>query len=92
MNKIQDPIIRLIDFDGKDIFEIGCGYGSFSLEHFLHAKSVLGIDTNKDAVEYLEKNWPKPQEGSQFLFQEGDIVDICLQNKEFDIVVFSNSF
>ena len=92
MNKKQDPIICQIDFDGKDIFEVGCGYGKFTLEHFQHANSVFGIDTNPETVEYLEKSWPISQADGLFFFQEGNIADICLQGKEFDIVVFSNSF
>jgi len=92
MNKKQNPIICLIDFDGKDIFEVGCGYGKFTLEHFQRAKSVFGIDSNPEAVEFLAENWPISREIGPFTFLEGNIVDICLHGKEFDIVVFSNSF
>jgi 2-polyprenyl-3-methyl-5-hydroxy-6-metoxy-1,4-benzoquinol methylase len=92
MNQKQDPMICQIDFDDKDIFEIGCGYGSFTFEHLQGAKSVFGIDTNPDAIEYLKKNWPFSPGTGPSSFQEGSIVDICLQGMEFDIVVFSNSF
>lgn len=92
MDKNHDPVISKIDFDNKDIFEIGSGYGGFSLEHFLNAKSVYGIDTSRESVEYLEENWPISQYVQQFVFQEGNIVEISLEGKEFDIVVFSNSF
>jgi len=92
MNIKHDPVISKIDFDNKDVFEIGSGYGSFSLEHFLSAKSVYGIDTSREAVEYLTANWPVSQENQQFLFQEGNIVEISLDEKEIDVVVFSNSF
>jgi SAM-dependent methyltransferase len=92
MNNKHDPVISKIDFDNNDVFEIGSGYGSFSLEYFLNAKSVYGIDTSRDAVEYLAENWPVSQENQQFLFQEGSIVEISLDEKVFDIVVFSNSF
>ena len=92
MDKNQSPIIHKVDFDGKDIFEIGIGYGSFALEHLLHAKSIFGIDTSQAAIEDLQSNWPGSQGVGQIHFQEGNIVDISLVGKEFDIVVFSNSF
>jgi ubiquinone/menaquinone biosynthesis C-methylase UbiE len=92
MNKKHDPVISKIDFDNKDVFEIGFGTGSFSLEHFLSVKSVYGIDTSQEAVEYRVEKWPVSQENQQFLFQEGNIVEITLDEKIFDIVVFSNSF
>jgi len=92
MNKTYDPVICKFDFDHKDVFEIGSGFGRFSLEHFLNAKSVYGIDTSQEAVEYLEENWPVSQEVQKSVFEEGSIVEISLDGKEFDIVVFSNSF
>ena len=92
MRSIKEPFTPQIDFDRKDIFEVGCGYGKFTQEHFLNAKSVFGIDTNREAVESLQKNWPISQEETTSLFQVGNIVDIDLQGKQFDFVVFSNSF
>ena len=88
----QDPAINKIDFDKKDILEIGCGYGSFTLEHLTRAKSIPGIDTNNDAIECLRKQWSTSHEDGQFIFQVGDIVDISLQDEDFDVAVFSNSF
>ena len=43
-------------------------------------------------VEYLEKNWPVPQQVQKFVFEVGNIVNISLDGKEFNVVVFSNSF
>lgn len=88
----QDPVINKIDFDKKDILEIGCGCGSFTLEYLTRAKSILGIDTNNEAIEYLRMQWPASQEDRNFVFRVGDIVDAPLQDEDFDIAVFSHSF
>ena len=92
MNKTNDPVICKINFDNKDVFEIGSGFGGFSREHFLRAKSFYGIDTSHEAVEHLRKNWPISQEIQESCFEVGSIVDLSLEGKEFDCVVFSNSF
>jgi len=90
--KKNDPIISKINFAGKDVFEIGTGYGGFTLEHFRHAKSIFGIDTDRETVEYLENNWPYSQETDLVEFREGDVAELSLKGREFDVVVFSNSF
>jgi ubiquinone/menaquinone biosynthesis C-methylase UbiE len=92
MNDNQDSILSQIEFKDKDILEIGCGYGGFTIEHLLGAKSVFGLDTNSEAIESLKKEWEKYQEESPGTFQEGDIVSFPLQDKEFDIAIFSHSF
>lgn len=88
----KNSIFHKDDFDGKDVFEIGSGHGGFTFEYLVDANSVFGIDTNLEAIEYLTNNWPGAQEIGQVLFQEGNIVEISLDGKEFDMVVFSNSF
>ena len=92
MNNKQAPIISKINFDGKDILEIGCGQGSITFEHFQNTKSLLGIDTSKEAIEYMKENWPASQNNSQADFQVGNIVNFKLEDMEFDYVVFSKSF
>jgi ubiquinone/menaquinone biosynthesis C-methylase UbiE len=92
MNEYQDPIISRIEFDKQAVLEIGCGYGSFTLEHLLHAKSILGLDTNDQAIAWLKEQRAKFQEDGPFIFVAGSILDYPLQERGFDIAVFSNSF
>ena len=70
MKEKNQTIIGKIDFDGKDVFEIGTGYGGFTLAHFRHARSIFGIDTDPEAVEYLANNWPYSPENERIEFQE----------------------
>ena len=92
MNKSQGSIFSKGDFDGKDVFEVGSGYGSFTLEYLIDAKSIFGIDTSRETVDFLRSDWPGKQASDKVHFQEGSIVDLHLNGKEFDWVVFSNSF
>ena len=92
MNNKLNPVLDKTYFDGKDILEIGCGYGCFTMEYLTGAKSILGIDNDVDAIEYIRKHWPTSNEESYFIFRVGDIKDFALQNKEFDIAIFSSSF
>ena len=92
MNKNLNTIFCKQDFDGKDVFEVGCGYGSFTLEYLIDANSIFGIDTDPEAVESIKSEWTGLQTTERVEFQEGDIVDINLDGKAFNWVVFSNSF
>ena len=92
MKNHQDSIYSKSDFDGKDVFEIGTGFGSFTLEYLIDAKSIFGIDTNQETVDFMRSDWPGTQEPDQVHFREDNIVDIDLDGKVFDWVVFSNSF
>ena len=92
MNKFDLPLIDRINFKGKDVLEVGCGYGDFTLNHLLDVKSILGIDPNKEAIEKLSSQWSKTHKGNSFDFQVGDIKEIQLQEEAFDIAVFAHSF
>lgn len=57
---------------------MGCGYGSFIMASY--AKSVIGIDDSKDAVNYAKKYWSK----NNILHINGNVLDII---KTFDVIV-----
>jgi SAM-dependent methyltransferase len=92
MDRKKFSIFSKGNFVGKDVFEVGSGYGSFTLEYLIDAKSVFGIDTNQEAVDYMMNNWPGSQKTGRVQFQVGNIVDLSLKGKKFDWVVFANSF
>jgi SAM-dependent methyltransferase len=75
-----DPVISRINFAGKDILEIGCGAGAFTLEHLKQANSILGIDPDNEAIETLKAEWSKQsldarvdfRQGEGFMFRQGE--------------------
>ena len=92
MNKSDLPLIDRRNFKGKDVVEIGCGYGDFTLNHLVEVKSILAIDPNVEAIIELSSQWSKSHKGNSFDFQVGDIKEIQLQDEVFDIAVFAHSF
>lgn len=88
----EDPVISRINFAGKDVIEIGCGTGGFTLEYLKQANSILGIDLDSEAIDYLKAEWSKQLQNDRGDFRLGDIVDFLLPKEAFDIAIFSDSF
>lgn len=88
----EDPVISSINFDGKDVLEIGCGTGGFTLEYLTRANSILGIDPASEAIDRLKAQWPRSLQNSLIDFRPANIVDFPLPRQAFDIAVFSHSF
>jgi ubiquinone/menaquinone biosynthesis C-methylase UbiE len=91
-DQYEDPIISQVDFDDKDILEVGCGTGGFTLQHLTGASSILGIDRDSEAIDYLKTQRAKFPTNSRIDFLAGDIVDFPLPKEAFDVAVFSHSF
>jgi len=66
----------------KDVLDIGCGegYGSDFMAGF--AKSVLGIDYDKDAVDYARNKYQK----SRLAFSVLDIKNLDSLGRKFDVI------
>ena len=88
----EDPIISRIDFDDKDVLEVGCGTGGFTLRHLTGANSILGIDPDSEAIDYLKTRRAEFPTNSRIDFLVGDIVDFPLPKESFDVAIFSHSF
>jgi len=91
-DQYEDPIISRVNFDDKDILEVGCGTGAFTLQHLTGASSILGIDRDSEAIDYLKTRRTEFPTNSRVDFLAGDIVDFPLPMAAFDIAIFSHSF
>ena len=87
-----DPVLSQIRFAGKDVLEIGCSAGGFTLEHLKQAHSILGIDPDAESIETLKAEWSKLQLSTQVDFRQGDAIDFPLPAEAFDVAVFAKSF
>ncbi|HVJ45352.1 MAG TPA: methyltransferase, partial [Luteolibacter sp.] len=58
---IDTTIDRIRNYDGRRIFEIGCGTGQILSRLAPDAESYWGADISKVAIEALEKAHPSPQ-------------------------------
>ena len=72
--------------DRKNILDLGCGYGYFSL--FLHyrdsSRNILGVDYDEEKIEIAQNCYGKDE---HLKFEQGNIKDIKIQGQD---VVFLN--
>jgi len=52
-------ITRHIDFEGKTVLDLGCGRGDILIRAFEAGAQVIGIDKDKENVEYIRSACPK---------------------------------
>ena len=83
-----ETIHRLVDFNDKDILEIGCGDGRLTARYADRDASVLAVDP--DADEIAKANEMSLKQGmDQVIFQVGDITTLELNPSAYDLAVFS---
>ena len=78
----------LIDFDGKDVVEIGCGDGRMTWGYAGLARSVLGIDPNEERITQANESTPdmlKPV----VTFRAGDLTSVGLPANGLDVAILS---
>ncbi len=51
-------INKFVNFKGKNVLEIGCGYGRLTYEFADIAKKVVAIDSDADEIKQAKKNLP----------------------------------
>ena len=88
----ENPVVNQVDFDDKDVLEIGCGRGDFTFAYLKNAKSVLGVDPGAEAIKDLEARWSRTLQKTPADFRCGKIEDLALPEESFDRLVFSRSF
>jgi len=87
----EDPVVSRVTFAGKDVLEVGCGSGKFTLLHLTPASSVLGIDPNQEAIDGLRAKWAEVAANARGDFRAGDITVFPLLQEAFDVAVFARS-
>ena len=87
----KDPVLDRIGFEGKDVLEVGSGFGDFTLAHLADVRSLFCVETSAEAIEHLRAEWAK-RSNSPVDFCQGDITRVPLPATSFDLAVFSDSF
>ncbi|MBU1046014.1 methyltransferase domain-containing protein [Patescibacteria group bacterium] len=87
-HKTWERLSSLVDFSGKNIFDIGCFHGFFSFKaEQAGAKSVTGLEKDERALKTARKlAWLKQ---SKILFLQGEIENFESPQK-YDIVLVLN--
>jgi SAM-dependent methyltransferase len=71
--------------DSDTVLDIGCGNGALSFDIAKKAKSVIGIDINKQNIEKAQSKYG----GSNIKYLVGDATK-DLKGEKFDVIVLSN--
>ena len=70
---------------GRDVLDVGCGPGEFTLQMARKARSVVGIDVSHVALGLAKRNLAKAG-ARNVLFRYGDIRRLPFPNETFDLV------
>lgn len=87
VNQIEKKtLVKLINFEGQNVLEIGCGSGRLTEYYYDEANFVCGIDNDRSLIISAQKN--KNLEGCDFRY--GDFLNEGFGQK-FDIIIFAMS-
>ncbi len=81
-------IHQLVDFEGKQVFEVGCGDGRMTWLYAYEAALVLAFDPDESAISTARDETP-PELKSRVDFRTAGMMDIDLAQGIYDIGIFS---
>lgn len=90
-NRIVNAWKELYDFHGKNVLDIGCGDGKYTMELYKligENGSILGIDASEKAIESANNLLYKNIVGGGVKFKVGNIYDIPFE-KTFDCITIT---
>ena len=95
MTPVLDPegahlaaLLRLGDFGGRRVLELGCGDGRLTLGIAEEAASVLAFDPDREAVERAGQSLPA-ELAERVVYRVASGKEIELEPLSFELVVFS---
>jgi ubiquinone/menaquinone biosynthesis C-methylase UbiE len=95
MGVVIDPegaetrILReMVDLNGADVVEMGCGDGRLTRRYARRVRSVLGIDPNEEAITRAQAATPKRRQAA-VTFQVGNAASVDLPANAFDVGILS---
>ena len=89
--KYANAIIDRLDFWDKDVLEVGCGRGDFTLTYLGQARTVVGVDPEAEDITHIREAWPQAYPDTPATFTQGEIESMALPADAFDLGVFSRS-
>lgn len=78
----------LVDFDGKTVFEVGCGEGRMTWLYADSAGSVLAFDPDEESIAEARAQTPDHLAGT-VEFRIADILSVELEEKSFDVGILA---
>jgi ubiquinone/menaquinone biosynthesis C-methylase UbiE len=81
-------LLRLADFKGTRVLEVGCGDGRLTLGVAERAATVLAFDPDEDAVARARETLPA-ELAERVTYRVASATEIEIPRSAFDIVLFS---
>ena len=78
----------LVDFNNKDIFEVGCGEGRMTWLYADIAASVLGFDPDDEAISEAREQTPEHL-ANKVEFRVDDLADVKLDEDAYDVGILA---
>mgnify|MGYP002174339159 CR=1 FL=1 len=78
----------LVDFNGKGVFEVGCGEGRMTWLYADAAASVLGLDPDEDAISEAREQTARHL-GNKVEFRVAGMMGVKLDENAYDIGVLA---
>jgi ubiquinone/menaquinone biosynthesis C-methylase UbiE len=84
-SQLYHYVVDSIDIQGKDILEIGCGRGGglSYISRYKAPKSAVGLDLNKNSIEFCKKHYSE----ENIRFVRGNAEHMHFMENTFDVVV-----
>jgi ubiquinone/menaquinone biosynthesis C-methylase UbiE len=79
---------RLVDFEGAEVLEVGCGDGRLTVGVAERAASVFAFDPDEDAVTRARDALPA-RLADRVAYRTASATQIDIPRSAFDIVLFS---
>jgi 2-polyprenyl-3-methyl-5-hydroxy-6-metoxy-1,4-benzoquinol methylase len=85
-----ETLHALVNYQGLNVLEIGCGEGRLTWRYADRAAHVTGIDPDREAVEVARANLPEGLEG-RVDFVAATLEDYARSNhdQKFDVAIFA---
>ena len=81
-------IRELVDVEGLDVVDVGCGEGRLSLELARQGARVFGIDPDEESIATARSETPRELR-RRVRFEAQDAAQAELPRGEFDLALFS---
>jgi ubiquinone/menaquinone biosynthesis C-methylase UbiE len=81
-------LLRVADFDGARVLEVGCGDGRLTVGIGERAATVFAFDPDDDAVTRARDELP-PQLADRIRYRTASATALEIPRSAFDIVLFS---
>ena len=78
----------LVDFNGRDVFEVGCGEGRMTWLYADVAASVLGFDPDNDAIAEAREQTPGHLR-DKVEFRVADMMDVELNEDAYGVGILA---